>query len=33
MTEAAARGVEVLAYRCAINPESVKLADRIPWRA
>lgn len=32
LTEAAASGVEVLAYRCAISPETVALADRIPWR-
>lgn len=29
---AAASGVEVLAYRCAISPGGVTLADRIPWR-
>ena len=23
--------VEVLAYRCAITPERVVLADRVPW--
>jgi len=31
LTEAAGNGVEVLAYRCAITPTSVVLADRIPW--
>jgi len=31
LTEAAAAGVEVLAYRCAITPERVLLADRVPW--
>lgn len=29
---AAAAGVEVLAYRCAISPKRVTLADRVPWR-
>ncbi|PZQ65349.1 MAG: DNA/RNA nuclease SfsA [Phenylobacterium zucineum] len=32
LTTAAASGVEVLAYRCAISPGGVTLADRIPWR-
>jgi len=32
LTEAAANGVEVLAYRCAITREGVTLADRVPWR-
>lgn len=32
LTEAAANGVEVLAYRCAITPGAVTLADRVPWR-
>jgi sugar fermentation stimulation protein A len=32
LTEAAARGVEVLSYRCAISREDVRLADRVPWR-
>jgi len=32
LTQAAAAGVEVLAYRCAITPEQVTLADRVPWR-
>lgn len=31
LTEAAANGVEVLAYRCAIAPEAVTLADRVNW--
>jgi len=31
LIEAAANGVEVLAYRCAITGEGVTLADRIPW--
>lgn len=31
LAEAAATGVEVLAYRCAITPERVTLADRVPW--
>lgn len=29
---AATAGVEVLAYRCAISPQRVTLADRVPWR-
>lgn len=32
LTEAAALGVEILAYRCAITPERVTVADRVPWR-
>ena len=32
LTEAAAAGVEVLAYRCEISPQRVAIADRIPWR-
>ncbi|MEW5688326.1 MAG: DNA/RNA nuclease SfsA [Pseudomonadota bacterium] len=32
LTAAAASGVEVLAYRCAISAGGVSLADRIPWR-
>ncbi|WP_293455437.1 DNA/RNA nuclease SfsA [Phenylobacterium sp.] len=32
LLDAAAAGVEVLAYRCAISPERVVLADRMPWR-
>ncbi len=31
LTTAAAAGVEVLAYRCAIAPERVLLAGRVPW--
>jgi len=31
LTQAAGAGVEVLAYRCAITPERVTLADRVPW--
>jgi sugar fermentation stimulation protein A len=31
LAEAAAAGVEVLAYRCAITPQRVAIADRIPW--
>ena len=30
--EAAAAGVEVLVYRCAIDPGAITIADRIPWR-
>jgi sugar fermentation stimulation protein A len=33
LTEAAAAGVEVLAYRCVITPSGVTLADRVPWRS
>ena len=29
--EAAARGVEVLAYACEISPQAVKIAGQIPW--
>jgi sugar fermentation stimulation protein A len=32
LTAAAAAGVEVLAYRCEITPETVRIADRVPWR-
>ena len=32
LTQAAAAGVEVQAYRCRITPEQVQLADRVPWR-
>jgi len=32
LAQAAAAGVEVLAYRCAISPLGVTLADRMPWR-
>ena len=28
---AADAGVEVLAYRCAISPEAVAVAERVPW--
>lgn len=31
LNEAAANGVEVLAYRCAITETAVTLADRVPW--
>jgi sugar fermentation stimulation protein A len=31
LTEAAARGVEVLAYACEISPEAVRMARRVPW--
>jgi sugar fermentation stimulation protein A len=31
LREAAANGVEVLAYRCAITETGVTLADRVPW--
>lgn len=31
LDEAAARGVEVLAYACAISPQAVTLAGRAPW--
>lgn len=32
LDHAAANGVEVLAYRCALTPGAVTLADPIPWR-
>lgn len=32
LDEAAAAGVEVLVYRCAIDPGAITIADRIPWR-
>jgi len=32
LTEAAARGVEVLAYGCEISPAGVRLAQPVPWR-
>ncbi|MDZ4375722.1 MAG: DNA/RNA nuclease SfsA [Phenylobacterium sp.] len=32
LESAAANGVEVLAYRCAITSDSVTLAHRVPWR-
>jgi sugar fermentation stimulation protein A len=31
LAEAAARGVEVLAYACEISPQAVRLAGRVPW--
>jgi sugar fermentation stimulation protein A len=31
LTEAAASGVEVLAYACEISPERVRMAGAIPW--
>jgi len=31
LTEAAARGVEVLAYACEIGPQAVRIAGKIPW--
>jgi sugar fermentation stimulation protein A len=31
LKQAAANGVEVLAYRCAITETGVTLADRVPW--
>lgn len=31
LAEAAARGVEVLAYRCEISPQAVRIAGRVPW--
>jgi sugar fermentation stimulation protein A len=32
LARAADAGVEVLAYRCAITPQHVVLAERVPWR-
>jgi sugar fermentation stimulation protein A len=32
LDEAAEAGVEVLVYRCAIDPGGVRIADCIPWR-
>jgi sugar fermentation stimulation protein A len=32
LTEAAARGVEVLAYACEISPQAERIAGRVPWR-
>jgi sugar fermentation stimulation protein A len=32
LAEAAARGVEVLAYACEISPQAVRIANRVPWR-
>jgi len=31
LTEAAANGVEVLAYACEISPQAVKIAGQVPW--
>jgi sugar fermentation stimulation protein A len=31
LTEAAARGVEVLACACEISPDAVRMAGRVPW--
>jgi sugar fermentation stimulation protein A len=31
LTEAAASGVEVLAYACEISPEAVRIAAPVPW--
>ena len=31
LTEAAARGVEVLCYDCDISPEAVRIARKVPW--
>jgi sugar fermentation stimulation protein A len=31
LTEAAANGVEVLAYACEINPHAVRIAAPVPW--
>lgn len=33
LREAAAAGVEVLAYRCELAPSAIRIADRIPWRS
>jgi sugar fermentation stimulation protein A len=33
LTQAAARGVEVLCYDCDIDLQGVRLRDRVPWRA
>ena len=32
LTEAAARGVEVLAYACEISPQAVRITAPVPWR-
>jgi sugar fermentation stimulation protein A len=32
LTEAAASGVEVLAYACEISPQAVRIGGRVPWR-
>ena len=31
LTEAAARGVEVVAYSCEITPRAVRIAGQVPW--
>ena len=31
LTEAAARGVEVLAYGCDISPQAVRITAPVPW--
>ncbi|HZZ69002.1 MAG TPA: DNA/RNA nuclease SfsA [Phenylobacterium sp.] len=31
LTDAAARGVEVLAYACEISPDAVRIAHPVPW--
>jgi sugar fermentation stimulation protein A len=31
LTEAAARGVEVLAYACEISPHAVRIGGQVPW--
>jgi sugar fermentation stimulation protein A len=31
LTEAATRGVEVLAYACEISTEAVRMAAHVPW--
>jgi len=31
LTEAASRGVEVLAYACEISPQAVRIATPVPW--
>ena len=31
LTEAAAGGVEVLAYACQISPQAIRIAERMPW--
>ena len=31
LTEAAARGVEVLAYACELSPQAVRIAGAVPW--
>ena len=32
LKHARANGVEVLAYRCAMSPDEIRIAERIPWR-